>query len=279
MRSTQTEARARKGFKLPVVCHGGVVEYAWCEKLNQTPLFPPPPLFSSLIIWRTRGESRAGIGIAKVIDRRHSGARIRLSMAAHKPVEWVQAIINRFDEQVKKTSVGRFDISRPKKRACKRCKCTHTRCLCGRCEVGGFGLCTGQKQYVHVLIQAWCVIFGSKSQILGSGVVIGLMNVQLSRSRALAKYKQKESDSLRACWHTERWNRIAGAAVQAHPVLCMQPCLKDFNKITMSVYPCSVGIEVFWNFTTGLNSKERIFWAWRGNGSTGFWQAPVISHF
>lgn len=254
----------RGGFKLPVVCHGGVVEYAWSEKLNQTPLLPPPPpLFSSLVIlrsglggiWRTRGESRAGIGIAKVIDRRHSGARIRLSMAAHKPVEWVQAIINRFDEQVKKTSVGRFDISRPKKRACERCKCTHTRCLCGRCEVGGFGLCTGQIQYVHVLIQAWCVIFGSKSQILGSGVVIDLMNVQLSRSRALAKYKQKESDSLRACWHTERWNCIAGAALQAPTVLSMQSCLKDFNKITMSVYQCCVVIEVFWNFTMVLNSK------------------------
>lgn len=49
-----------------------------------------------------------------MIDRRHSGARIRLSMAAHKPVEWVQAIINRFDEQVKKTLVAGFDISRPK---------------------------------------------------------------------------------------------------------------------------------------------------------------------
>lgn len=27
---------------------------------------------------------------------------IRLTMAAHKPVEWVQAVINRFDEQVKR---------------------------------------------------------------------------------------------------------------------------------------------------------------------------------
>lgn len=126
MRSSQNEARERERR---IQTSGGVswrrggVCLKWKTKPTPPLLPPPPPLFSSLIILRSglggicriRCESGAGIGIAKVIDRRHSGARIRLSMAAHKPVEWVQAIINRFDEQVKKTSVGRFDISRPKK--------------------------------------------------------------------------------------------------------------------------------------------------------------------
>lgn len=210
----------RGGFKLPVVCHGGVVEYAWSEKLNQTPLLPPPPpLFSSLIIlrsglggiWCTRRDSGAGIGIAKVIDRRHSGARIRLSMAAHKPVEWVQAIINRFDEQVKKTLLGdlTFRGQKASMQTMKFLVPMHVYALFVLKMWGWrFWACTGQIQYVNVLIQAWCVAFGRKSQILGSRVVIDLMNVQQSRSRALAKYKQKESDSLRACWHTERWDCI-----------------------------------------------------------------------
>lgn len=44
-----------------------------------------------------------------------------------------------------------------------------------------------------------CCIWPAKAEIGEYNVVIDLMNVQRSRSRAPAKYKQKESDSLRAC--------------------------------------------------------------------------------
>ena len=55
-----------------------------------------------------------------------SARPIRPAMAAHKPVEWVQAIINKFDEQV------RYAFALGKRVYCHQC-ISHS-CVCCRGE-------------------------------------------------------------------------------------------------------------------------------------------------
>lgn len=52
------------------------------------------------------GNKRVGGGLAPRISQRCAAVSLRPAMAAHKPVEWVQAVITRFDEQVRVAHSG-----------------------------------------------------------------------------------------------------------------------------------------------------------------------------
>lgn len=49
---------------------------------------------------------RVSSGLAPRISQRSAAVSLRPAMAAHKPVEWVQAVITRFDEQVRWADSG-----------------------------------------------------------------------------------------------------------------------------------------------------------------------------
>lgn len=90
----------REGFKLPVVCHGGAVEYICSEKAKQCYLCFFAVRFRRVWGWLVCCIKRSGSDLW-LPGGGEPAVCIRLTMAAHKPVEWVQAVINRFDEQVK----------------------------------------------------------------------------------------------------------------------------------------------------------------------------------
>lgn len=79
-------------------CHGGVVVYLIQKRENNK---PPPPLSAFT--------SNKGFNIRSWEGKHNSSGDYQKpvaaaswpAMAAHKPVEWVQAVINRFDDQVR----------------------------------------------------------------------------------------------------------------------------------------------------------------------------------
>lgn len=79
-------------------CHGGVVVFLIQKRENNK---PPPPLSAFIInngfYIRSWEENHNSSGDYK----KPVAAASWPAMAAHKPVEWVQAVINRFDDQVR----------------------------------------------------------------------------------------------------------------------------------------------------------------------------------
>lgn len=55
-------------------------------------------------------------------------------MAAHKPVEWVQAVVNRFDEQVAGAAEGEGRRRRGYRDRDRRGRCGEGRAGAGRCR-------------------------------------------------------------------------------------------------------------------------------------------------
>ena len=78
-------------------CHGGVVVFLIEKRENNK---PPPPLGAFIsnqgFIIRNWEEIHNSLGD----NKKPVAAASWPAMAAHKPVEWVQAVINRFDDQV-----------------------------------------------------------------------------------------------------------------------------------------------------------------------------------